>query len=94
MCVLLEVRTEYVNIIYSCLLPPPYQKQVLKRQQYVYALIRITTYVCPAWDFVADIHLLELQRLKNMFLRTIGYLPTHTHTDPGTACGFQYPIPI
>jgi hypothetical protein len=29
------------------------------------------TYVCPAWEFTADNHLLKLQRLQNTVLRTI-----------------------
>jgi hypothetical protein len=30
------------------------------------------TYACPAWEFVADGHLLKLQRLQKKVLRTIG----------------------
>jgi hypothetical protein len=30
------------------------------------------TYACPAWEFVAESHLLKLQRLQNKVLRTIG----------------------
>jgi hypothetical protein len=37
------------------------------------ALIRsVMTYACPAWEFVAECHLLKLQRLQNKVLRTIG----------------------
>jgi ribosome-binding factor A len=37
------------------------------------ALIRsIKTYVCPAWEFAADNHLLKLQRLQNKVLGNIG----------------------
>jgi hypothetical protein len=37
------------------------------------ALIRyVLTYVCPAWKFAADSHLLKLQRLKNRVLRSSG----------------------
>jgi hypothetical protein len=35
------------------------------------ALIRsIRTYGCPAWEFAADTHLLQLQLLQNKVLRT------------------------
>jgi hypothetical protein len=30
------------------------------------------TYVCTAWEFAAEIHLLNLQRLQNSILRTTG----------------------
>jgi hypothetical protein len=33
---------------------------------------------CPVWEFVADIHLLKLQRLQNKVLLTIGNFPRHT----------------
>jgi hypothetical protein len=36
------------------------------------------TYVCPAWEFAAETHLLKLQRLQNKVLRTIGNLPRRT----------------
>jgi hypothetical protein len=36
------------------------------------------TYVCPAWEFAADKHLLKLQRLQNKVLRTIGNFSRHT----------------
>jgi hypothetical protein len=36
------------------------------------------TYVCPAWEFVADIHLTKLQRLQIKVLRTIGNFPRRT----------------
>jgi hypothetical protein len=36
------------------------------------------TYACPTWDFVADIHLMKLQRLQNKVLRTIGNFPRRT----------------
>jgi hypothetical protein len=43
------------------------------------ALIRsVLTYACPAWDFAADTHLLELQRLQNKVLRSIGNFPRRT----------------
>jgi hypothetical protein len=35
------------------------------------------TYACPTWEFVADTHLLKLQRSQNMVLRTIGNFPRH-----------------
>jgi hypothetical protein len=38
----------------------------------------VITYFCPAWEFVADTHLLKLQRLQNKFLRKIGNFPRHT----------------
>jgi hypothetical protein len=37
------------------------------------ALIRsVMTYACPAWEFVAESHLLKLQGLQNKVLHTIG----------------------
>jgi hypothetical protein len=43
------------------------------------ALIRsVMTYACPAWEFAAESHLLELQRLQNKVLRTIGNFPRRT----------------
>jgi hypothetical protein len=33
------------------------------------------TYACSAWEFVADTHLLKLQRLQNKVLRTTGKFP-------------------
>jgi hypothetical protein len=35
-------------------------------------------YTCPAWEFMADTHLLKLQHLQNKVLRTIGNFPRHT----------------
>jgi hypothetical protein len=43
------------------------------------ALIRsIMTYACPAWEFVADTHLMKLQRLQNKVLRTTDKFPRNT----------------
>jgi hypothetical protein len=40
------------------------------------ALIRsVMTYVCPAWEFAADTHLIKLQRQQNTVLPTIGNFP-------------------
>jgi hypothetical protein len=36
------------------------------------------TYACPAWESAADTHLLKLQLLQNMVLRTIGNFPRRT----------------
>jgi hypothetical protein len=36
------------------------------------------TYACPAWEFAADTHLMELQRLQNKVLRTTGKFPRNT----------------
>jgi hypothetical protein len=36
------------------------------------------TYASPAWGFVADIHLLKLQRLQNKVLCTNGNFTRHT----------------
>jgi hypothetical protein len=36
------------------------------------------TYACPAWKFVAETHLLKLQRVQNKVLCTIGNFPRHT----------------
>jgi len=38
------------------------------------------TYACPASDFAADSHLLKLQRLQNIDLRTTGNVPRRTPT--------------
>jgi hypothetical protein len=43
------------------------------------ALIRsVMTYACPAWEFVAECHLLKLQRLQNKVLLTVGNFPRRT----------------
>jgi hypothetical protein len=43
------------------------------------ALIRsVMTYACHAWEFVAESHLLKLQRLQNRVLRTTGNVPRRT----------------
>jgi hypothetical protein len=36
------------------------------------------TYACPSWEFEADNHLLNLQRLQNKVLRIIGNFPRRT----------------
>jgi hypothetical protein len=42
------------------------------------ALIRsVLTYACPTWEFVAECHLLKLQRLQNRVLCSIGNFPRH-----------------
>jgi hypothetical protein len=33
------------------------------------------TYACPAWEFAADSHMLQLQRLQNRVPRTTGNVP-------------------
>jgi hypothetical protein len=33
------------------------------------------TYTCPSWEFVADTHLLKLQRLQHKFIHTTGNIP-------------------
>jgi hypothetical protein len=38
----------------------------------------VLTYACPAWEFAADTHLLKLQCLQNMVLRTICNFPWGT----------------
>jgi hypothetical protein len=38
----------------------------------------VMTYVCPAWEFAADTHLIKLQRLQNKLFRTIGNFPRRT----------------
>jgi hypothetical protein len=49
------------------------------KQTLLKALIRsVMTYACPAWEFVAESHLLKLQRLQNRVLRTIGKFPRRT----------------
>jgi hypothetical protein len=40
----------------------------------------IMTYACPAWEFVADNHVLKLQCLQNRVLRTIDNSPRRTPT--------------
>jgi hypothetical protein len=43
------------------------------------ALIRsVMTYACPAWEFAAHTHLINLQCLQNKVLRTIGNFPRRT----------------
>jgi hypothetical protein len=43
------------------------------------ALIRsVMTYACPAWEFVAESHLLKLQHLQNRVLCTTGNFPRRT----------------
>jgi hypothetical protein len=43
------------------------------------ALIKcVMTFVCPAWEFAAEIHLLKLQRLQNRVLRTTGNFSRRT----------------
>jgi hypothetical protein len=52
---------------------------MLCRRKLHKALIRsIITYACPTWQFAADTHLMELQRLQNKALRTIGKFPRNT----------------
>jgi hypothetical protein len=49
------------------------------------------TYTCPAWEFVADTHLLELQRLQNRVLCTIENVPRRTSVrDLHTAFNLPY----
>jgi hypothetical protein len=35
----------------------------------------VITYACPAWEFAAECHLLQLQRLQNKVLRTTANFP-------------------
>jgi hypothetical protein len=43
------------------------------------ALIRaVMNYASPAWEFAADTHLLQLQRLQNKVVRTTCKLPRRT----------------
>jgi hypothetical protein len=50
------------------------------------------TYACSTWEFVADNHLLKLQRLQNKVLRTIEY--SKAHTGSPFAHGFQTSVHI
>jgi hypothetical protein len=56
------------------------------------ALIRnITTYTCPAWEFAADNHLLQLQCLLNKVLHTTRNFPKCTSVcDLHVAFKFPY----
>jgi hypothetical protein len=56
------------------------------------ALIRsLMTYVCPAWEFAVECHLLKLQRLQNKVVRTIGNFPRRTSVrDMYTAFHIPY----
>jgi hypothetical protein len=56
------------------------------------ALIRtVITYAWPAWELVADTHLLKLQRIQNKVLRTIGNFPRCTPVqDMHTAFNLPY----
>jgi hypothetical protein len=43
------------------------------------ALIRsVMTYACPSWEFTAETHLSQLQRLQNRVLSNIGNFPRRT----------------
>jgi hypothetical protein len=55
-------------------------------------LIRsIISYACPDWEFAADTHLLNLQRLQNKVLRTTGIFPRCTLVrDLHTAFNLPY----
>jgi hypothetical protein len=56
------------------------------------ALIRsVMTYACPTWDFVAETHLMKLQRLQNKVLRTIGNFPRRTPVCKLHKPGIQLP---
>jgi hypothetical protein len=35
------------------------------------------TFACPAWEFVADTHLIKLQHLQNKVFRIIGKFPRY-----------------
>jgi hypothetical protein len=49
------------------------------------------TYACPAWQLATDTYLLNLQRLQNMVLRTIGNFPKSTPVrDLYTAFNLPY----
>jgi hypothetical protein len=58
-------------------------------------IISVMTYACPAWEFVAESHLLKLQRLQNRVLRTIGNFPGRTsvhdmHEAFRIPCAYDY----
>jgi hypothetical protein len=58
------------------------------------ALIRsVMTYAYPAWEIMADIHLLKFQCLQKWFLRTIGNFPRHTSVRD-IHMAFQIPYKI
>jgi hypothetical protein len=49
------------------------------------------TYACPTWELAADTNLLNLQRLQNKVLRTIGNFPRLTPVrDVHTAFKLPY----
>jgi hypothetical protein len=53
------------------------------------------TYACPAWEFVAETHLLKLQRLQNRVVCTIGNFSRRTsvgdlHVDFQIVCAYDY----
>jgi hypothetical protein len=55
----------------------------------------VMTYASPAWELAADTYLLQLQRLKNKVLRTIGHFPKcaqvrDLHTDFDLSCVYDY----
>jgi hypothetical protein len=55
-----------VGVLSAALIPP-------------HTLIRsVLAYACPAWEFAAESHLLQLQRLQNKVLRSIGNFPRRT----------------
>jgi hypothetical protein len=57
----------------------PFQKNANIKLILLKALIRsVTTYACPAWEYAAESHLLELQRLQNRVLHITGNIPRCT----------------
>jgi hypothetical protein len=48
------------------------------------------TCACPAWEFAADAHLMELQHLQSKVLRTTGKFPRNT-TIRDMRISFQIP---
>jgi hypothetical protein len=52
--------------VYSLLKSEPLSANIKFTPQKALSRTKMT-YVCPAWEFVADNHLLKLQRLQNRF---------------------------
>jgi hypothetical protein len=44
----------------------------IKLTLYKALIMSVMTYVCTSWDYVADAHLLNLQRLRNRVLHATG----------------------
>jgi hypothetical protein len=68
-----------VSMLLYCIIPQvPYQVTLVNTSTIRKSVIKRLTYVCSAWEFAADTHLLKLQCLQNKDLHTSGNFPRHT----------------